>query len=475
MNQVPYSFQFIPNRKWIFIFFLFFTGSFLQAQTDDFVNGTIVTVGGETLSVKMKPAKADKLAKGVSIFNDTTQEYTKLTAKNISYFKYNDEEYFAKPVDGKQVFMEKVIEGSAQLYTYTYKEEKGNKMVEVVDYYVEKKEDGKFKLMTKKTFKNDMSEFYSDNVALTDKIKANYYTYDEKEATVEEYNDWVAQGKPGKTWRKEDGNYTQNTDSNNNNNNSNNNTNNNSNNNNSNNSSTIYDGSKFGIDIPLMANYSLINTDNAVTQAGVRNSSNGFGYNLGIGLRWQLSKTIFWRNGLSFRTKRFHSNYAVTTDTTGSIGVADEYGTLHNIGIYSAMHLEFGNFILGGGIDLSFAQIYRADYSIKNSAGAVIDNTQNTDVSIIAQQNGKNKFNVQFDMNLILGYKFRIANGALNIKPIFQYTVPLVSLFDLPQIYQGQPTSFYNRTGTYGFLISLGVIVDIGFPAKPKPRSLLED
>jgi hypothetical protein len=73
-----------------------------------------------------------------------------------------------------------------------------------------------------------------------------------------------------------------------------------------------------------------------------------------------------------------------------------------------------------------------------------------------------------------LGYKIRLANGAFNIKPVFQYTLPLVSMFDI-QVSGLGPPSFFNRTGVYGSTINLGIIFDIGFPKKPKPKSLLED
>lgn len=469
MNRVLQFFNRHFQSRWFLLILISFSSITINAQKDN-INGTIVTLSGETLSVKIKPAQEDKLAKGISIYNDTTEEYKKLTAKDIKYFKYEDSEYFSKTVDGKEVFMEREIDGPATLYTYHYKVEKGNDRVEVVDYYVEKKETGSFKLMNKKTFKTDMSDFYSDDEALSDKIKGGYYSYTEKEATVEEYNDWVAQGKPGKTWRKEDGNYTKDNGDQSNNTNNNNNTNN---TNNRENKNSFYDGSKFGIDIPLLANYSIISSDQLVTQVGVKNSSNGFGYNLGIGLRWQLSKTIFWRNGVNFRMKRFHSNYAAQ-DTAGNNYNVDEYGNLHYFGIYSALHLEFGNFILGAGFDISFGNVYRADYSIKDNTGFEVYKEQNQPTSIIAQKNDKNNFNAQFDLNLILGYKIRLANGACNLKPVFQYTIPLVSMFDVPVTGIGPP-SFYNRTGVNGFLINLGVIVDVGFPPKPKAQSLLSD
>lgn len=472
MNQVLQLFNQGFKSKWILFILISFSSISISAQKE-LINGTIVTLSGETLSVKIKPAQEDKLAKGISVYNDTTEEYTKLTTKDIKYFKYEDSEYFSKPVDGKELFMEREIDGPATLYTYHYKVEKGNDRVEATDYYVEKKETGSFKLMSKKTFKTEMADFYKDNEALSEKIKGAYYTYNEKEATVEEYNDWVAQGKPGKTWRKEDGNYTKENgvgDQSNN-------TNTNNNNNQREKNNTPYDGSKFGIDIPLLANYSIISSDPVVTQVGVRNTSNGFGYNLGIGLRWQLSKTIFWRNGLSFRTKRFHSNYTGTdTSTTPPTTVnVDEYGNLYYFGIYSALHLEFGNFILGAGFEAAFGSVYWADYSIKDNGGQVLyTNDQPESQSIIAQKNHKNNFNGQFDLNLILGYKIRLAGGAFNLKPVFQYTIPLVSMFDVPVTGAGPP-SLYNRTGVHGSLICLGVIVDIGFPPKPKAQSLLTD
>ena len=460
------------NRKLIFFLFLFFP-VFVQAQSE-LINGTIVKLSGETLTVKIKPASDDKLAKGISIYNDTTEEFTKLSGKDIKYFKYENTEYFAKPVDGKPVFMEREIDGPATLYSYHYKEEKGNKKVEVIDYYVEKKESGDIKLMSKKTFKSDMADFYSDNEALAQKINGAYYTFDEKEATVEEYNDWVAQGKPGKTWTKENGNYTKE--------NGQDKTNDESNYVRSKErvSNTVYDGSRFAIDIPLMANYSLISSDPLVAQMGVRNTSGGFGYTVGAGLRWQLNKSMFWRNGAIFKMKRYHSYYGITyEDQNGQnqAGTADEYGNLHYMGFYSNLNMEFGNFILGAGFDLSGVLAYRGDYSLKDNSGSefykgAVYNSQGQEYSVVASQNGKNNFNVQFDLNLTLGYKIRIAEGAVNLKPVFTYTVPVVPMFELSQT--GIPIGPLMGTGVNGFIINLGLIVDISFPKKPKPKSLLD-
>jgi hypothetical protein len=476
MNQVIQFFNQCLQRRWILLILISFSTIAINAQKEN-INGTIVTLSGETLTVKIKPAQEDKLAKGISVYNDTTEEFKKLTAKDIKYFKYEDSEYFVKTVDGKDVFLEREIDGPATLYTYHYKVEKGNDRVDATDYYVEKKETGSFKLMSKKTFKTEMADFYSDDEALSEKIKGGYYSYDEKEATVEEYNDWVAQGKPGKTWRKEDGNYTKDNGNGDQTNNTNNNNNNYNNTNQRTQKNSYYDGSKLALDIPLLADYSIISSDPIVTQVGVKNTSNGFGYNVGIGLRWQLSKTLFWRNGLNFRMKRFHSNYAATDGSTTppSTVYVDEYGSLYYFGVYSALHLEFGNFILGAGFDISFGSVYWADYSIKDNSGQVVyTNTKPESQSIISQKNNKNNFNAQFDLNLILGYKIRLANGACNLKPIFQYSIPLVSIFDVPVQGLGPP-SFYNKTGVHGYLINLGVIVDIGFPPKPKAKSLLND
>ena len=172
MSQVHCLFNIVLHRKWIFIFFFSITTTFLQAQTD-LIQGTIITLQGETLSVKIKPAKPDKLTKGISIMVDSTEEFKKLTYKEISYFKYEDSEYFAKTEsdEGKTVFMERTIAGPAQLYTYNHKIDKGNDKVEVIDYYVEKRDEGKFQKVVKKSFKNDMSEFFKDDGALSDKIE----------------------------------------------------------------------------------------------------------------------------------------------------------------------------------------------------------------------------------------------------------------------------------------------------------------
>lgn len=472
----PYFRKFPLNLPWFSVklssmrlyiaalFICFFSITQLSFAQSNLVDGVIITLDGDTQSVKIKPAKDYQLARYIKIYIDSLDEYQKKSYKDISYFKYDESEFFAKPnPDGKTVFMERQIDGPAELYTYTYKEKKGRREI-VTDYYVAKPEEDKFQIIPekKRTFKSDMGILFEDNEVLADKINDGYYTYDEKEAMVEEYNDWVAQGKPGKTWRQEDGNYTKVDPYN-------------FSNNNQNNKrdrkkpDTPYDGSKFGLEVPLLGNYTLINSDNLVTSAGINNTSGGFGYNLGLGLRWQLSKNLFWRNGFRANLKRFKSNY-LATDTAGNNFTVDETGNLHYFGLYSNIHIEFSNFIIGGGFDVSFGSIYRADYSIKDQSGATVYVGEGEPTSIIAEQNG---FNAQLDLNLIIGYKFRLANGAFNIKPIFQYSIPLVSMFDVP--IQSQPISFTSRSGVYGYTINLGFIIDIGFPPPPKVNSLLDE
>jgi hypothetical protein len=234
-------------------------------------------------------------------------------------------------------------------------------------------------------------------------------------------------------------------------------------------SDTVKRNSNLGLEALLMVDYSLITSDNAVSQAGVINSSNGVGYNLGIGLRWQIKKFLSWRNGVNFRMKRFHSTYT-TQDALFNQYSTQEYGNLHYFGIYSALHFELNNFIIGAGVDFSFAYFYRADYNVKNSSGTVVYDGTNQDQSIIAKKDGVNSFNMQLDINLILGYKIKLAKGAFNITPILQFTGSTIPMFNI----SGIPNS-NNRSGVYGLLINGGLIVDFGFGPRLKKISLLDD
>lgn len=435
--------------RWIFILSVYFIGqcTILAQSSNDFVEGIVVFANGDTIQAAIKQVREDRFSKSITIIRSGSEQQEKFSPKEVVYFRWGEEEYESKIVDGKDYFLRKIIEGEASLFELSYREKKGGKYEIKTRYFVEKKSSNSWAEITAKTFKTAMSNFFNDYRTLAGKIETRYYTFKEKEAIVEEYNEWVKQGKPGNTWRIEDGNFTRpeneykekdkaeisETKKYN---------------------AHIY-GSRWGIDIPLIASYGFVTYPEQLN-AYVITQSNGFGYDVGIGARVNVFPTLIFRTGLHFWNKRFHSYFPAynPNDNPPQTYLVDEYGTIHYAGIYAIAAYEASNVVIGGGFNFSFWNVYRADYRIKNSGGSLVGGDENVGQSILAS-----RFKNQFDFNLHFGYKFSLFNNQLHIKPIFQYTMPMVPLFEFSNnLPLGMSIS--------GYLIQLGIITDIGFKVK---------
>lgn len=433
---------------------LSYTSVSAQVNMDLYQPATIVTAAGETLHVQIRKVSPDKMAKSITILSEDSMETKKLTAKELVSVQIGDEIYVTQPYDGKKYLMNRVIDGTASLYELTLKEKKGNKSELVTRYFAEKKEENRFVEVTKKDFRKTMTAFVSDYEELARKVDDKYYTYTEKEAVIEDYNEWVKQGKPGKVWRKEDGNFTRPEKE----------YNNETNNQRPPKIRREYENHRWGIDIPLMGTYCFANYPDILNYAGVITKNGGFGYAVGLGARFDATPSIILRGGLMFRQKGFTSFYQAYDPDTNLYNV-EETGTIHYGGIYLMAHYESRSLILGGGFDFSFFNIYRGKYRITDMNGNIHNGNQDESQSIIAPDG----FNMQFDFTFNMGYKINLMEDRLRLKPVFQYTIPLVTMFDVDI-----PSTPPQQAGISGFLIQVGIIADIGFKKKQK-RVSLED
>lgn len=432
---------------WILCSIFFWHVQVFAQSADDFMQGMVVLTSGDTIQAEIKQVREDRFSKSITIIRSGSNQQEKLSPKDVTYFRFGEEEYVTKAVDGKDYFLRRIIQGEASLFEFSYREKKGGKYEITARYFVEKKSTGQWAEVTNKTFRTEISKFFSDYRSLAGKIENRYYTYKEKEAVVEDYNEWVKQGKPGNTWRIEDGNFTR-----------------------PENEYKEKDktevrepkkynagmyGSRWGIDVPLFASYGFVSYPEQLNVA-VITKSNGFGYDVGIGARVNVLPTLTLRAGLHFWNKRFHSYYLAydPNDSPPQTYQVDEYGTIHYAGLYALADYEVSNLVVGGGFTFSFWNIYRADFRIKNSNGNLVGGDENVDQSILAS-----RFNNQFDFIMHFGYKFNLLNNQLKIKPMFQYTMPMVPLLEFSNTsLQGMSLS--------GYLIQLGIIADIGFKVK---------
>lgn len=430
----------------ISIFMLLAASHVLRAQAnDDYVPAVLVTINGDSIHGLIKTVRDDRFSKSISFYRNGSDTQEKFSPKEIRYFRFEDQEYLSRLIDGKEYFVRQIISGDLSLFEYAYRTKKGNKSQTDYRYFIEKKSTSQWAELSFKNFRNPVLPMIEDYPALTKKVDDKYYTFKEKEAVVEEYNEWTKQGKPGNTWRIEDGNFTR--------------------------PEKEYipkpqtkeprkynsqlHGSRLGIEFPLYASYGFVSYPEQLNVV-IITTSNGFGYDVGTGVRFNALPSLSLHAGIHFWNKRFHSYYLAydSNQNPPQTYNVDEYGTIHYMGMYATADYEVSNVVVGGGFIFSFWNMYRADYRIKNSSGAVINNDSNVSQSILTD-----KFNNQFDFTMHFGYKFSLFNKQLKLKPTFRYTMPMLHLFEF-----SDPS--LKSYGLSGFLLQLGITADIGFKVK---------
>ncbi len=420
---------------------LCFSGSLAWAQKEN-VDVMMVSSSGDTSYVKIKSIAEERISGGVTVV-DEKGGTTKVNAKSVQYLKIinTNEEYFARPYDKKMVFMRIVLKGEIGLFEYQYREKKGSNYKVENEYFVEKPSEEKFSPFTKKNYRDVVNEWMIDNEALVKKVNDKYYTYDDKEAIVEEYNNWLKNGKPGKTWTREEGNFTL--------------------------PQTTYNyvetpkepravydpdmyGSRFGLEIPLFGTYSIINYPDQLNNL-VRSKSGGFGYHLGIGARVNAGKSFSFRAGLNFKMKRYISEFVVFNTTDSLQYLATEHGNFYLMGTYFGFSYDTRTFFIGAMLDIAYYNHAKFRYDLQTMNGVKLPSFDDKE-SIIAE-----KLRTQADLSIVFGYKFSLLNKQLNLKPSFIYSFPLSRLFHV----QGT-----NGLGLNAYLVQLGLFVDIGFKKK---------
>lgn len=432
-------------KKLLFLLLLLISPVVVLAQSSnaDYAEGVIVNAAGDTVPVQIRVVKDHLYLRSVTVVTDADDTPVKYTPKEIRYFRFNDREFVSITLDGKKVFMERVIGGEITLLKSYRRERKGGKNVTVESYYVQKGPDGALVEIDKNSFRRIMTEMVKDYTELAGKIDDRYYTYAEKEAVVEDYNQWVKLGKPGTKWTKENGNFTIKDDE------------------------PVqqpvnrrkYDrdryGPRFGIDITGLATYNFVNFPDQLAVVGIIPGNGGFGFNTGVGFRAKLTPALNVRAGFSGMNKRFVASF-VAIDPDTNYYNAVERGSLYYLGMYGMVEYEMGRFVVSAGFNFTFHTIYRANYRHTNQqSGVVIDGNEEVDQSLLAKS-----FDNQFDFIFGFGYKIPAFNQKVIFKPTFQYTLPIRPLWSdwgpgLEQL------GFYGYNIS-GFSVQLGLIIDFG-------------
>lgn len=435
------------------LFLVSVAGVRAQVSIDDFNPGIIVLSGGDTLNVRIKPDRDEKMARQIMVWDTQNNAPKRYLPKDLKFYSLNKENYYSlKDEEGKSVFMEAKVQGKANLFAYTYREDKGKKEI-VTDFYIKKEGGGLIKVPVQPgKFKTDMALYFADFPQLADKISNRQYGYYDMEAVTEEYNEWIKAGKPKRDERFEPQTTGPRL---------------------VNNKPKEDRGGKVGIDLPIFATYNFVSYPTALNQLYTTKTI-GFGFDVGVGARFRLIRGLTMRTGINFRDK----GMKVSSDNL-QIQVQDQNGNVYNDilklreqgrmyypGLYLNLGQEWSHFHVGGGFNLSFYSFYRGKYTLESQNFPQLnESVDRSKVSFIVHDltdsQGRSKnFNMQFDINFTVGGRFKVGEF-ITLKPTLMYSIPMIPLYNSGVSVQG---AFSNtELNVSGYQLKIGLITDIGF------------
>lgn len=454
------------------------TTLFAQVGNEKYEKGTIYLVSGDTLEVTIKPDKAERLSKQISVWDSQNMGAKRYLPKDLDGFFFQNETYKSKKdAEGKRQFMVELVKGEVSLYSHTYKEEKGKEEVVTV-YYLDKKGTGFTKVPSNKNkFRTEMSYYFADDMKLAQKIDDKMYQYNDIEMVVDEYNETktpkktvadepkkedpkVENNEPNQPDNNQPEKPTQNVQP--------------------DNDEDPFNASDYtllkdnspkglsksvGIEALALVSYSMASYPNTLNSM-FNVKSGGVGFEVGIGFRATVSRGLTFRTGINMKDKtfKFQSSSLQVQDQNGNITVltVNEKGRTYYPGVYFNIGQEWKYFMIGGGFNMSFYSMYKGKYDYK---GGPYDFSENNAKGSFMVHNmnkpdkSEGNFNMQFDVNLTAGARFAIGDR-VTLKPIIQYAIPLISLYNSGIMVQGSTGNVELNVNIY--TIKAGLIVDFG-------------
>lgn len=449
-----------------------------QIGNEKYEPGTIYLTSGDTLEVTIKPDRAERLSRQISVWDNQIMGAKRYLPKDLTGFYFQNETYLVKKdSEGKKHFMVLQTKGDVSLLAHTYKEDKGKEEV-VTDYYLEKKGTGFYKVPSNKNkFRTEMSYYFADDLSLAQKIDDKMYQFGDIEAVVEEYNEnKAAKSKPlannpdnpstQPDPQNPDNNQSQepvnpNTDtppiS------------------NPADDQEIYPilrdnlpkggNSTIGVEAMGLLTYNIFAYPNSLNSL-FRVKSGGVGFEFGVGFRATLKRGLTFRTGINIKDKafKFESNSLQIVDNNGNVTVLNlkESGRTYYPGIYFNIGQEWKYFMIGGGFNMSFYSMYRGKYEI-SGGGIQASETKAKQSFMVHDLNrpdgADGNFNMQLDVNVTAGARFKIGEK-LTLKPFVQYSIPMFSLYNTGIMVQGSTGNV--ELNVHGYAIKVGLIADFG-------------
>ena len=438
------------RRHISFLFLLILWGSVcqLKAQTTTEIEaGYVVSGSGDTLRGYLKPVREDRPGRSVSFFQTPDADAQKFTPKTIKGFGYGETQFETGMVEDRMEFLRVDMSGAINLLIFTERVKKGGGYTSVQRQFIRLQGSTRTFEINKGNFRKEMVIHVSDHPTLTQRIRDKALGYDDLGAIIEEYNEWVKAGKPRQAWEPENGNYTLNPKD----------------------DEAEFqkaarpenqqEGGKWGIEMPLMASWGFLNTDQQINF--LRPTAPGTNLYAGLGMRYRISPEFLLRFGLNYAQKNFKVGFSVQ-DTSGVSYNAEERWQLPMLSSYAMLEYQSGHFFLAGGLQIGVITAPHGHIRITNGAGTEVASEA---LSLDPQApNSSFLFRSvpnQVDLIFSTGLVFYAKNWVF--KPGLQYGIPLQNMFQFQDgINTTPPTPNFSTFSARAFTFQIGVVIDFG-------------
>ena len=437
-------------KVFLYLYFSFFLPYQIFSQKEG-IEAIAVSVAGDTLSVLVKPDRAERLSSYIQVFDPATQTFKRRTTKDFKYFKIGNDEYVAKKgMEGYQVFMQVIVQGEVSMYRHTYRRKKGSGYkTEEQDYY-EKKNQGLFPIPQGAKFREAVASYFAEHPEIPGKIRSRQYSEANSEDIALEYNDWTKAGKPRIGPSLTTGPMLV---------------------------QDVFESNapNLAVELAAFATHNFVNYPNLLNDL-YRSDNPGFGYDVGLGFKVRIKRGLIFRAGFNFRNKGYKATgenvkVGIIDDTTGSLYLLsfNEKAQLNYPGFFFNFGHEWKYFFISGGLNLSPFSFYRGDYNyaIYTTLGQLVASRQEKNVGysylvheLISTPKEPRNFNFQTDVQFSFGGNFSVSKN-LALKPCIQYSVPLIPLYYSNQ-YVNAGTSQQQMLNVSGYQLKLGLIAEFG-------------
>ncbi len=416
---------------------LFVLWPFTYSQQQDtsknnIVSGFYVTALGDTVRARIKIGSRNMLCRYFEVVDN--YRVLRLYPDSICTWGYDNKLFVSRTlISGYQKekrFVQVIKPGYLSLYTF-YQKGLDSYGYYNSQFFFFQKGDGELLEITPENFRKKISDYLSENMLLSQKIKKREYRMDDLLKIVEEYNKWY---ELNYAYMQEDtGDYEINERI-------------------KNNMQQFRDP-EFGFEVPVFLTTSIYNYPEELSFF-MKELEGGAGYNFGIGLRVNINQLLDMRAGLQMWQIRFKPEYEfllMHQPNSWSKIITKEDSHLKYTGIYLLLQRTWHQSFVGTGFNLAFNSRYHGEHYLFNENGRQIAAYKNQDKMFISSS-----LVDQIDLMMMFGANLRPAKRVV-VKPTMAVSYGLMPVMHIDYLYSndlGEP---------HCFVIKFGLVFEYGF------------